>query len=217
MLQESWSLATTVPTSGWSTNIPTGMAAGTYYVWYRLDPDAEHSAIAAACITVTIAARSSEDPTNNDPVNNEETTTEEPTPTPTPVPVDNSDDSPFSPVPEITATTESLYLIKGQTFSLNDTGWTSTNKKVVSVSKTGAVKAIKKTENKMNALQAQEEELRRRMEFRNRKQKELERLREQTKKQKENNRMAIMMKAEERRRQMEEDLRNLRETKKNKI
>ena len=52
----------------------------------------------------------------------------------------------------------------------------------------------KKTENKMNQLQAQEEELRRKMEFRNRKQKELERLREQTKKQKENNRMAIMMK-----------------------
>ena len=73
----------------------------------------------------------------------------------------------------------------------------------------------KKTENKMNALQAQEEELRRKMEFRNRKQKELERLREQTKKQKENNRMAIMMKAEERRRQMEEDIRNLREQKKN--
>ena len=73
----------------------------------------------------------------------------------------------------------------------------------------------KKTENKMNQLQAQEEDLRRRMEFRTRKQKELERLREQNKKQKENNRMAIMMKAEERRRQMEEDIRNLRETKKN--
>jgi len=73
----------------------------------------------------------------------------------------------------------------------------------------------KKTEQKMSVLQAQEEELRRRMEFRDRKQKELERLREQTKKQKENNRMAIMMKAEERRRQMEEDIRNLREQKKN--
>ncbi len=73
----------------------------------------------------------------------------------------------------------------------------------------------KKTENKMNQLQAQEEDLRRRMEYRTKKQKELERLREQNKKQKENNRMAIMMKAEERRRQMEEDIRNLRETKKN--
>ena len=72
----------------------------------------------------------------------------------------------------------------------------------------------RKTENKMNQLQAQEEELRRRMEFRNRKQKELEKLREQTKKQKENNRMAILAKAEERRRQMEEDIRNLREQKK---
>ena len=73
----------------------------------------------------------------------------------------------------------------------------------------------RKTENKMNQLQAQEEELKRKMEFRNRKQQELERLRAQNKMAKENNRMAIMMKAEERRRQMEEDIRNLRETKKN--
>ena len=74
----------------------------------------------------------------------------------------------------------------------------------------------KNTENKMNQLQGQEEELKRKMEFRNRKQKELERLKVQTKKQKENNRMAIMMKAEERRRQMEEDIRNLSEQKKKK-
>ena len=73
----------------------------------------------------------------------------------------------------------------------------------------------RKTENKMNQLQAQEEELKRKMEFRNKKQQELERLRAQNKKAKENNRMAILMKAEERRRQMEEDIRNLRETKKN--
>ena len=73
----------------------------------------------------------------------------------------------------------------------------------------------RKTENKMNRLQAQEEDLKRKMEFRNRKQQELERLREQNKKAKENNRLAIMMKQEERRRQMEEDIRNLKETKKN--
>ena len=73
----------------------------------------------------------------------------------------------------------------------------------------------RKTENKMNQLQAQEEELKRKMEFRNRKQQELERLRLQNKKMKENNRLAIMMKAEERRRQMEEDIRNLKETRKN--
>ena len=73
----------------------------------------------------------------------------------------------------------------------------------------------KKTESKMNQLQQQQEELRRKIEFRNMKQKELEMLRDKNKKQKENNRMAIMMKAEERRRQMEEDIRNLREQKKN--
>ena len=39
----------------------------------------------------------------------------------------------------------------------------------------------RKTENKMNYLQQQEEELRKKMEFRNKKQQELERLRQQTK------------------------------------
>ena len=73
----------------------------------------------------------------------------------------------------------------------------------------------KKTENRMNQLQQQEDDLKRKMEFRNRKQQELERLREQNKKMKENNRLAILMKAEERRRQMEEDIRNLKEQKKN--
>ena len=73
----------------------------------------------------------------------------------------------------------------------------------------------KKTESKMNQLQQQQEDLRRKMEFRNRKQKELEMLKEKNKKQKENNRLAIMMKNEERQRQMEEDIRNLREQKKN--
>jgi len=73
----------------------------------------------------------------------------------------------------------------------------------------------KKTESKMNQLQQQQEDLRRKIEFRNMKQKELEMLREKNKKQKENNRIAIMKKEEERRRQMEEDIRNLREQKKN--
>ena len=73
----------------------------------------------------------------------------------------------------------------------------------------------KKTENKMNQIQQQEEEKKRKLDFKYRKQQELERLREQNKKMKENNRLAIMMKIEERRRQMEEDIRNLREQKKN--
>ena len=72
----------------------------------------------------------------------------------------------------------------------------------------------KKTESKMNQLQQQQEDFKRKMEFRNRKEKELEMLRNKNKKQKENNRFAIMMKAEERRRQMEEDIRNLKEQKK---
>ena len=73
----------------------------------------------------------------------------------------------------------------------------------------------KKTESKMNQLNQQQEDFIRKMKFKERKEKELEMLRNKNKKQKENNRFAIMMKAEERRRQMEEDIRNLKEQKKN--
>ena len=73
----------------------------------------------------------------------------------------------------------------------------------------------KKTESKMNQLNQQQEDFIRKMKFKERKEKELEMLRNKNKKQKENNRFAIMMKAEERRRQMEEDIRNLKEKKKN--
>ena len=68
----------------------------------------------------------------------------------------------------------------------------------------------------MNQLQQQEDQLRKKMEFKNRKQQELERLKQQYKKNKENNRLAILTKAEERRRQLEEDIRKLNEQKKNK-
>ncbi len=98
---------------------------------------------------MTIAAKEGSDPANdptNDPAKEEENKEEENQPTPPPA--DNSEDSPFRPVPEITATTESLYLIKGQAFSLNEADWTSSNKKLVSVNKkTGAVKAKKPTGN----------------------------------------------------------------------
>ena len=73
----------------------------------------------------------------------------------------------------------------------------------------------KKTESKMNQLNQRQEDFIRKMKFKERKEKELEMLRNKNKKQKENNRFAIMMKAEERRRQMEEDIRNLKEQKKN--
>ncbi len=38
-----------------TTAIPTGKAEGTYYVWYRVDGDANYNGIAAKCVTVTIA------------------------------------------------------------------------------------------------------------------------------------------------------------------
>lgn len=39
------------PLSGWSENIPTGVNAATYYVWYKAVGDAEHSDSTAACVT----------------------------------------------------------------------------------------------------------------------------------------------------------------------
>ena len=48
--------ATTPPTEGWSTAIPTGTEAGTYYVWYKVKGDKDHKDSAPACVTVIIQA-----------------------------------------------------------------------------------------------------------------------------------------------------------------
>ncbi|MBQ6342265.1 MAG: sortase [Anaerolineaceae bacterium] len=45
---------TTVPTSGWSGDIPQGSASGKYYVWYRAKGDETHSNSIPQCITVEI-------------------------------------------------------------------------------------------------------------------------------------------------------------------
>ncbi len=48
----------TAPASDkFSTAVPTGKAAGTYYVWYKVDGDANYTDVAAKCITVTISAK----------------------------------------------------------------------------------------------------------------------------------------------------------------
>ena len=46
--------STIAPTDGWSTDIPSASIAGTYYVWYKVQGDANHNDVAPACITVTI-------------------------------------------------------------------------------------------------------------------------------------------------------------------
>ena len=43
------------PTSGWSTSVPQGVNAGTYYVWYKVVGDSNHNDVAPACVAVTIA------------------------------------------------------------------------------------------------------------------------------------------------------------------
>ena len=47
--------ATTAPTDGWSTSIPTGTEAKTYYVWYKVVGDENHSDTTPACVTVNIS------------------------------------------------------------------------------------------------------------------------------------------------------------------
>ncbi len=46
--------ATTAPTTGYTTSIPTATDAGTYYVWYKAVGDADHSDSDAEVVTVTI-------------------------------------------------------------------------------------------------------------------------------------------------------------------
>jgi len=45
---------TTAPASGWSTSVPTGKDAGTYYVWYRMDADSNHIDVAPTAVKVEI-------------------------------------------------------------------------------------------------------------------------------------------------------------------
>ena len=45
----------TVPEEGWSADIPTAVNAGTYYVWYMVQGDDNHTDSEAVCVEVTIA------------------------------------------------------------------------------------------------------------------------------------------------------------------
>lgn len=47
--------STTAPTDGWGTSVPAAVDAGTYYVWYKVVVDENHSDTAAACVTVMIS------------------------------------------------------------------------------------------------------------------------------------------------------------------
>ena len=48
---------TTAPASGWSTYVPVGRDAGTYYIWYKVVGDENHNDVAPACVAVTIAKK----------------------------------------------------------------------------------------------------------------------------------------------------------------
>ena len=49
--------ATTAPTEGWGTSIPTATNAGTYYVWYKAVGDNDHADSEAAMTEVTISEK----------------------------------------------------------------------------------------------------------------------------------------------------------------
>ena len=57
------------PSSGWATAIPTGTDAGTYYVWYKVTGDKNHTNIDPAVVSVTIAKKDEpkKDPPKEDP------------------------------------------------------------------------------------------------------------------------------------------------------
>ena len=61
-------------------------------------------------------------------------------------PVVDEEQSPLDPQPVINESTKDIYLVKGQKFVL-DAGWESSDKKVLSVSKKGVVKAKKVSDN----------------------------------------------------------------------
>ena len=44
----------TAPTSGWNASVPTGTKAGTYYVWYKVVGDTNHTDTAAECAVTVI-------------------------------------------------------------------------------------------------------------------------------------------------------------------
>lgn len=46
--------STTAPAEGWTTAIPTGTNAGTYYIWYKAVGDEEHTDSEAACVSAEI-------------------------------------------------------------------------------------------------------------------------------------------------------------------
>ena len=75
--------ATTEPTENWSTSIPTATEAGTYYVWYKVVGDANHSDSAAKCVTVTISKKEESSSTTTETTATPITTT---TPITTPAP-----------------------------------------------------------------------------------------------------------------------------------
>lgn len=49
--------ASSAPTSGWGTGIPSKTNAGTYYVWYKVVGGANYNDVSAKCVTVTIAKK----------------------------------------------------------------------------------------------------------------------------------------------------------------
>ena len=72
----------------------------------------------------------------------------------------------------------------------------------------------RETQKKQDSIKELEEKRRQKEDFRRMKELELERKRVQTKMQKDNNRLAIMMKQEERRKKIEDDVKNLKDIKK---
>ena len=54
----------TAPTDGWSASIPTGVNAGIYYVWYKVEGDENHNNVDSECLIVSIKEKEEQKSSN---------------------------------------------------------------------------------------------------------------------------------------------------------
>ena len=108
--------ATKAPYTGWSTSVPKGTDAKTYYVWYRVTADNDHRDLEPKCITIKVT---------------------KPTATPTPKVSIKLDKSSANVVCGKTVQIKATV-----TNSKDAVKWTTSNKKIATVDSTGKVKGL---------------------------------------------------------------------------
>ena len=174
--------------STYTTTIPTATNAGIFYVWYKTAGDGNHADTTAACVKVTVGAKSiagatvTLDKAQRVYIGSKQGVTVETVTLADNTVLTKNDyavggttdaadvgaytlmvtgkgnyegtasarwtivESPKTPVPVQDDSTEELHLVKGEKFTLPGTGWISSDKKKVSITKKGVLTAKKVTE-----------------------------------------------------------------------